>query len=449
MFIFKKHIPRRTFLRGAGVTLALPLIDAMIPAQTALAQTAARPQPRFAAIFFPHGMAPGYWVPEQEGTLGNLPFIMKPLESVKDHSLILSGLWSRSAEPPEGTTGSDHFVAAAFLTAIKPKRTAGSDVNVGSPTIDQVIAHKIGQDSLLPSLQLTVEDPGTNSSNCGEGYSCSYTNSISWPTATRPLPMELNPQVVFERLFGSGATAEERSARLRQSRSILDSIRNELAGLKRNVGAKDQTKLDEYAEEVREIERRLQLAAQASTAAPVSSIPVGVPDSWDEHIKMHFDLAALAFQGDITRVVTLLGARDLTSKSYRLPDGTNSGGFHGLSHHAENPRTIRDYSRINQYHVSTLAYFAEKLKSIPDGAGTLLDHSLVLYGSNMGNSNQHQHFDVPHILVGGSGGRLKGGRHLAYPRKTITTGNLLVSILQMFGVNQTTQGDSTGPLVQL
>jgi hypothetical protein len=449
MFLFKRHIPRRTFLKGAGVTMALPLLDAMIPAGTAIAQTAASPKPRFTAIFFPHGMAPGYWVPEAEGPLGRLPFIMRPLEPVKDHTVILSGLWSKSAEPPEGTTGSDHFVADAFLTAIKPKRTAGSDVSVGSPTIDQVIARRIGQDSLLPSLQLSVEDPGTNSSNCGEGYSCSYTNSISWPSASRPLPMELNPQVVFERLFGSGATAEERSARMRQSRSILDSIRTDLSSVRRNVGAGDQRRLEEYTEEIREIERRLQLSASASSAAPVTDVPAGVPDSWDEHIKMHLDLTALAFQGDITRVVTLLGARDLTSKSYRLPDGANSGGFHGMSHHAENPKTIQEYSRINQYHVTTLAYFADKLKSIPDGDGTLLDHSLTLYGSNMGNSNQHQHFDVPHILVGGAGGKLKGGRHVAYPRKTTATGNLLVSILNMFGVEQTSQGDSTGPLAGL
>jgi hypothetical protein len=449
MFITKKHIPRRTFLKGAGVTLALPLMDAMIPAATAMAQTAASPPPRFMGIFFPHGMSPGYWVPKDVGVLGELPFIMQALEPVKRHAVILSGLWSKSAEPPEGTTGSDHFVAAAFLTAIKPKRTAGSDVNVGSATIDQVIAREIGANSLLPSLQLAVEDPGANSSNCGEGYSCSYTNSISWPTTTTPLPMEINPQVVFERLFGSGATPEERAVRIGQSRSILDSIRDELGRLRNVFGPADRARLDQYTEEIREIERRLQLGADASVVTPSLGTPVGVPDSWDEHIKLQMDLTALAFQADVTRVVTLLGARDLTSKSYRLPDGTNSGSFHGLSHHAENPVTIREYALINRYHVSTLAYFAEKLRSIPDGDGTLLDHSLTLYGSNMGNSNQHQHFDVPNILMGGANGQLRGGRHVTYPSKTVTTGNLLLSLMDMFGIHKDTQGDGTDRLAGL
>src|SRR5574341_398863 len=251
MFNTKKHIARRTFLQGAGITLALPLLEAMIPASAVLAQTAARPKPRFAGIFFPHGMAPGHWEPPVEGVLpDSLPLIMEPLKRVKDQSVILSGLWSKSAEPPEGTTGSDHWVAAAFLTAIKPRKTAGSDATTWSPTIDQIIAQKIGQDTLLPSLQLAVEDPNSSSSNCGEGYSCSYTNSISWiglPTPpdqevprTSPLPMELNPQVVFERLFGSGATPEQRAARNRQSRSILDSLRGELAGLRKSLGAGDQ-----------------------------------------------------------------------------------------------------------------------------------------------------------------------------------------------------------------
>src|ERR1700682_5932000 len=248
MYISKKHIARRPFLRGAGVTLARPLLDAMVPAATAMAQTAAVPKSRFMGIFYPHGMAPGYWVPEQEGALPEkLPLILESLKEVKDQTVVLSGLWSKSAEPPEGTTGSDHWVAAAFLTGIKPRKTAGSDATVGSPTIDQIIARKIGQETLLPSLQLAVEDPNSSSSNCGEGYSCSYTNSISWidvPTPpsepeprTSPLPMELHPQVVFERLFGSGATPEMRAARMKQNQSILDSILGELASLRKELGA--------------------------------------------------------------------------------------------------------------------------------------------------------------------------------------------------------------------
>src|SRR5215468_12527982 len=236
MFIFKKHLPRRTFLKGAGATLALPLLEAMIPASTALAQTAAAPVPRFMGIFYPHGMGYGHWESPEGALPAKLPFIMESLEAVKNQTVIFGGLWSKSAEPPEGTTGSDHWVAAAFLTANKPRKTAGSDASVGSSTIDQQIAEKIGQDSLLPSLQLAVEDPNSSSANCGEGYSCSYTNSISWPQATSPLPMELNPQVVFERLFGSGATPEVRKARMNQQKNILDSVLGELSGLSKNLG---------------------------------------------------------------------------------------------------------------------------------------------------------------------------------------------------------------------
>src|SRR5207249_5630301 len=278
MYIAKKYVPRRTFLKSAGCTLALPLLDAMVPARTVLAQSAAVPKPRFVGIFFPHGMAPGYWEPKEEGSLpAKLPHILESLERVREHTTVLTGLWSKSAEPPEGTTGSDHWVAAAYLTGIKPRKTAGSDATVGSPTIDQAIARKIGQETLLPSLQLAVEDPNSSSSNCGEGYSCSYTNSISWiglptppgePLRTSPLPMELNPQAVFERLFGSGSTPEVRAARMRQNRSILDSLMDELQSLKKNLGASDQRTIDQYTEEVREIERRIQLAAKASTEVP-------------------------------------------------------------------------------------------------------------------------------------------------------------------------------------
>jgi hypothetical protein len=466
MYISKRHIRRRTFLRGAGVTLALPLLESMIPAATALAQTAAAPKSRFMGIFFPHGMAPGYWVPEQEGPLPEkLPHILESLKSVKDQTVVLSGIWSKSAEPPEGTTGSDHWVAAAFLTGIKPRKTAGSDATVGSPTIDQIIARKIGQETLLPSLQLAVEDPNSSSSNCGEGYSCSYTNSISWidlPTPanepmelTSPLPMELNPQVVFERLFGSGATPDVRSARMEQNRSILDSVLSELAGLRKELGAGDRRTVGQYTDEIREIERRIQLAAKASSQVPTIDLPPGVPEQFDEHIKLQFDLAALAFQADITRVATLLGARDLTGRSYPFPkselfpNGGVSVGFHGGSHHQDDPTQIRRYADLNRYHVSTLAYFAQKLRSIQDGDGTLLDHSLVLYGTNMGNSNQHQHYDVPHILVGGANGQLKGNRHLAYERKTVTSGNLLLNVLDMYGIHQEKQGDSNGRLAKL
>ena len=470
-FITKKHIPRRTFLQGAGVTLALPMLDAMLPASTAFAQTvAAQVKPRFVGIFFPHGMAPGHWEPEAEGPLPEkLPYILESLQKLRDDSVVMTGLWSQSAEPPEGTTGSDHWGAAAFLTGIKPRKTACADATVGSATIDQIIAHKIGQETLLPSLQLAVEDPNSSSSNCGEGYSCSYTNSISWVelpaeaqagedksfVRTSPLPMELNPQVVFERLFGSGSTPEQRAQRMRQSRSILDSLVQELAALRRQLGPTDVQIVNQYTQEIREIERRIELAAKASGDVPEFELPPGIPEQFDEHIRLHWDMVALAFKADITRVATLLGARDLTSRVYQypknelFPEGGNSVSFHGGSHHQDDPVQIRRYAQLNRYHVSTMAYLAEKLKGTADGNGSLLDNTVILFGSNMGNSNQHQHYDVPHLLVGGKNLGLRGNRHIHYDRKTVPTGNLLLSVMDMYGINREKQGDSTGRLPKL
>jgi len=448
MFITKKHISRRTVLKGAGAALALPFLDAMVPAATAMAQTAAAPKPRFVGLFVPHGMAPGYWVPEKEGTDFDFKFCFKPLEPFREYVTLMSGLHSRSAEPPPGVTGADHWVAAAFLCANKPKKTAGADVYAGT-TIDQMIAQKHGQDTLMPSMQLAVEDPGANSSNCGEGYSCVYTNTISWSSPTDPLPMELNPQVVFERMFGDGTTVEQRAARRKRDQSILDSVNGSLARLRTNLSASDRGRLDTYAENVREIERRLEIAMKASTVAPTDmSVPVGVPQTFDEHIKLQFDLLSLAFQADITRVGTLLFARDLTGRTYPESEAPTLG-FHGGSHHGENPKIIENYAKLNQYHVKMVAYLVDKLSKIKEGDGTVLDHSLVLYGSNMGNSNQHLHYDVPHVLVGGLNGKIKGNRHLAYPTKTVPTGNLLLSILDKYDIHLESIGDSTGRLEKL
>src|SRR5438128_2417801 len=332
MFITKKHISRRTVLRGAGAALALPFLEAMVPAATALAQTAANPKPRFFGGFVCHGMAPGYWIPNKEGTGFDFPFNFKPLEPYRDQVTILSGLHSRSAEPPPGVTGADHWVAAAFLCANKPKKTAGADVFVGT-TIDQMIAQKIGQDNLMPSMQLAVEDPGANSSNCGEGYSCAYSNTISWSSPASPLPMELNPQVVFEHMFGDGSTIDQRTQRRERDRSILDGLLSSFSRLRNAVSADDRIRLDQYTEDVREIERRLQIAMKASTVAPADmSVPVGVPQTFDEHIKLQFDLLALAFKADITRVGTLMFARDLTGRTYPESEAPTLG-FHGGSHH--------------------------------------------------------------------------------------------------------------------
>ena len=449
MFITKKHIARRSLLRGAGVALGLPLLDAMIPASTALANTAAVPPPRFFAGFVPHGAAPGYWVPEQEGALpAELPFIWKPLEPHRDRLNILTGLHATSSEPPPGETGADHWVAAAFLCAQKPKKTAGADVYAGE-TIDQVIARKIGQETLLPSLEMSIEDPGSGSSNCGEGYSCVYTNTVSWASPTTPLPMELNPQVVFERMFGSGSSPEQRAARRERNQSILDSITGKIGSMRKEISAPDRERLDSFTENVREIERRLAIAASVTTAAPEDfSVPPGIPQSFDEHIKLMFDLLALAYQADITRVGTMLLARDLTGRVYPESDAPTLG-FHGGSHHGEDPVSIGELAKVNQYHVRMLAYFADKLASTEDGDGSLLDHSLLLYGSNMGNPNQHHHYDVPHVILGGNNGRMQGGRHLAYPTKSVSTGNLLLSLLDQYDIHRDSFGDSTGRLENL
>jgi len=448
MFITKKHISRRTVLRGAGAALALPFLEAMVPAATATAQTAAASKPRFVGLFVCHGMAPGYWVPDKEGTAPDFKFCLKPLEPFREHVTILSGLHARSAESPQGLTGADHFVAGAYLCANKPKKTIGADVYAGT-TIDQMIAQAIGQDNLLPSMQLAVEDPGANSSNCGEGYSCAYSNTISWSSPTSPLPMELNPQVVFEHMFGDGSTIDQRSRRREQDRSILDGLLSSFSRLRNSVSADDRIRLDHYTEDVREIERRLQIAMKASTVAPTDiPVPIGVPQTFDEHIKLQFDLLVLAFKADITRVGTLMFARDLTGRAYPASD-VPTLSFHGGSHHGEDPKRIAEYAKLNQYHVKMLAYLLDNLSKTQDGDGTLLDHSLVLYGSNMGNSNQHLHYDVPHVLIGGLNGKVKGNRHLAYPSRMVPTGNLLLTILDKFGIHQESIGDSTGRLENL
>ena len=449
MFITKKHISRRTILKGAGAALALPLLDAMVPAATAQAQTAAAPVPRFFGGFVCHGAAPGYWEPEAPGALPDeLPFIWNSLEPYKDQTTIVTGLHATSAEPPPGETGADHWVAAAFLCADKPKKTAGADVRAGH-TIDQMIAEKYGQSTLLPSIEMNVEDPGSGSSNCGEGYSCVYTNTIAWASPTTPLPMELNPQVVFERMFGNGSSPEERAARRERSRSILDSLAPKISSLRGDFSVPDRARIDDYTDNVREIERRLEIAANASAAAPENlDVPPGIPQSFDEHIKLQFDLLALAFQADITRVGTLLFARDLTGRRYPASDAPGLG-FHGGSHHGEDPARIDQFSKINEYHARMLAHLVEKLANTEDGDGTLLDHSLLLYGTNMGNPNQHLHYDVPHVIVGGLNGRMEGGRHLAYPSKTLSTGNLLLSILDKFDIHRDSIGDSNGRLEDL
>jgi hypothetical protein len=442
-FLTNKRLPRRTFLRGLGTTLGLPLLESMLPTRGALAVQKQIVPTRFLGAFVPHGIAPGHWIPETTAPGFKYPYCYEPLEPFRKKVVLTSGMWSKSSENPPGITGADHFVAAAFLTGMKPRKTTGADIEVGT-SVDQVIAAKIGTQNLLPSVQLAVEDPGANSSNCGEGYSCVYTNTISWETPTRPLPMEINPQTLFERMFGDGSSPEMRKVRRERQASILDSVNGSLRKLITQVPHGDQVRLEQYADDVREVERRLAIAARASTDAPNMTMPYGVPESFHEHIQVQWDLLALAYQTDITRVATMLFARDLTSRTF--PESGTNSSFHGISHHAEDPGQIALLAKINRYHVQMLAYLVQKLDSIPEGDGTVLDHSLILFGSNMGNSNQHLHYDTPAVLVGGASGRLQGDRHLAYASRTVPTGNLLLSILGMFDVQAERFGDSTGPL---
>jgi hypothetical protein len=443
VFVTNRRLARRTFLRGLGTTLALPFLESMLPAIGGRAYAQQIVPTRFLGAFVPHGVAPGHWIPEKSTPGFEFPFVYQPLEPFRKHVVLTSGLWSQSSENPPGVTGADHFVAAAYLSAVKPRKTTGADIEAGT-TIDQVIARQIGKNTLLPSLQLGLEDPGANSTNCGEGYSCVYTNTVSWQSPTRPLPMEINPQVVFERMFGDGSSPELRRARRERQSSILDSVTDSLSDLMPQVSHVDRVRLEQYTEDVREIERRMTIAAKASTEVPNFAAPYGVPESFHEHIQIQFDLLALAFQADITRVATVLYARDLTGRVY--PESGTDISFHGGSHHAEDPGRIAQFARLNRYHVQMLGYLLKKLSGLTEGDGTLLDHSLLLYGSNMGNSNQHLHYDVPHILVGGASGKLRGDRYLAYPSRTVPTGNLLLSILDMFDVRTDAFGDSTGRL---
>jgi hypothetical protein len=444
MYLSKKYIPRRSFLRGVGVTLALPLLDSMIPAQTPLAKTAATPKTRFAAIFSPHGWSPTYWadgrpdIAATEGRNVGLGFIHQPLAPWRDKLTIVSGLDATSSMPPPGSSGGDHSRASAVFTGATPKKTAGADIYCGA-SVDQIIAQKFGQDTLLPSIQLAIEDPGANTGICGWGYSCAYSNSISWASPTKPLPHEINPQIVFEHLYGDGSTPEERLARKQASGSILDAVTRKVTRLQKMLPASDRARLNDYLESVRELERRLQIAAKASNEVPNEEIPFGVPESFDEHVKLHFDLQALAFQGDITRVSSLMYARDVSLRAY--PESGVKTPNHPSSHHGEDPKRREDWAKINQYHMKCFAYFLKKLEATPDGDGNLLDHSLIVWGSNMGNANQHSHVNVGYLMAGGASGNHKPKQLTVH--ETGPTSNILLSTLRLMGIEKDSIGDST------
>ena len=442
MFITKKHIPRRTFLRGVGVTVAVPLLDAMVPAHTALARTAARPVPRFAGIWHPHGASPGYWSPLQTGRDFEFSFITKPLERFRDRTVLISGLDCTAAYSTVDEPGGNHARGAVFLSGARPKRDAVTpNLDV---TIDQTIAERWGRETLLSSIQLGIEDPSGNSGNCNWGYSCAYTNSVSWSTPTTPLPTEINPRMAFERMFGDGASPEERRAGRLQTVSVLDSVTHELTHFKKNLGAGDRSRLDDYLENIRELERRIRIATSNPEVELSGEVPFGIPEDKDVHFKLMYDLMVMAFQADITRSATLMLGRDLSASSF--PESGYEGGWHGTSHHGDIPDNKANYAKVNRYHVQNLAYFCEKLRNVPDGDGTLLDHVLIYKSSNMGNSHRHAHEKVPVVLVGGVDGTFKGNRHLVFPDSAERTSNLLLSILGLYGIERTSVGDSTGPL---
>jgi hypothetical protein len=442
MFLTKRHIPRRTLLRGAGAAVALPFLESMLPAQTRLASSAANPVSRASFIYIPHGAIMSQWTPAQQGTRFDLPPILQSLEPFRDQLTVVSGLEAAMAGPATGESGGDHSRSAAvFLSGARPKHTAGSDVYLGT-TVDQLVARKIGQDTPLPSLELGIEDVGYTGI-CGYGYSCSYLNTISWETPTKPLPMEINPQVVFERLFGDGATAEERIERKRQDRSILDSITHDVARLKKQIGSSDRTRLTDYLDDIREIERRLKLAENAGADSTQAETPIGIPQSFDEHVKLMYDLQVLAFKAEITRVSTFMYSRDNSNRTFPASGATVP--FHGASHHSNRPEAIATYARINAYHISLLGHFLQRLRSTPDGDGTLLDHSLVVLGSTMSNGNEHDHAPLPMLVAGGVSGQLRGGRHLQFAARTPLS-NLMLALLHKLGIERESIGDSTGAL---
>ena len=457
MFITKKHISRRTVLRGMGAAAALPFLESMVPAQTPLRKTAAARPPRLCTIEQVHGAAGStrtgqklhYWSPEREGSDFEFTSSLKSLEPYREYITIVTNTDLENARArTSNEEGADHTRSSAvYLTAAHPKKTEGADYFCG-PSIDQIYAQRFGRDTPLPSLQLCIESAGSLSAACGYGYSCVYTDTISWSSPTTPLPMERNPRVTFERLFGGGGTSEERATRLRENGSILDRIARSAARLQREVGPNDRNRLNSYLENVREIERRIQKIerynAEHDGERQLPDAPIGVPDSWAEHMSLMLDLQVLAFMTETTRVSAFKLARDVSSAVY--PDSGVSIPFHSASHHGQDPRSIAEFARLNQYHVSTVAPFIEKLKNTPDGDGNLLDHTLVMYGSPMGDSHVHEHLRLPILLAGHANGQIKGNFHLECPEGT-PMANLLLTILHRLGVEDVDKiGDSSGEL---
>jgi hypothetical protein len=439
MFITKKHLSRRTFLRGAGIAVGLPLLDAMVPAGTALAQTAAKPKPHMGFIYFPLGAIMDQWTPASEGKNFEFPPIIKPLEPFKNQLTIISGMENRAAIGPV------HALSpGTWLSGVTPRKTQDP---YGGVTIDQIAAAHIGQDTPLPSLEVAAEGRGITGGSCDRDYGCSYGATISFRTPTTPLPMEVNPRKLFERLFGQGDTPQERKALVKQFGSILDQVAEEAAELQRNLGAQDRAMLGDYLETVREIERRVQKMEQQDTShLNLPEPPLGIPPSFDEQLNLMFDIIVLAYQANLTRVFTFMMAREATDRTY--PQVGVSDSFHAISHHQNLQSKLVPLGKIQVYNTQVFAKFLTKLAKMPDGDGFMLDHSIILFGSNMSNSNAHNHFPLPTAVLGGGMGRLKGGQHIRVPDQT-PLANLLLTLLDRAGIPTEKLGDSTGQVSEL
>ena len=444
MIISKKTLPRRTVLRGLGTAMALPMLDAMVPALSGISGRAAEPVRRLGWVYCPNGMAMDAWMPAAKESL-ELSTTLSPLAPYRDQTVVVSGLAQGQAEALGDGNGEHTRATATWLNGIHPRETEGADVRAGK-TADQIAADQLGRTTPLSSLELAIDQDFLVGS-CDNGYSCIYMNTIAWRDETTPLPMQNNPRVVFERLFGDGGSTADRQSEFRKDRSILDAITSDLARLQREVGVGDQARVTQYLDAVRAIERRIQLSEQKDTELPELERPVGIPESYQEHVELMFELTSLAYQVDMTRVFTFMLGRELNGRAY--PEIGIPDSHHGLSHHRYDLEKLAQLAKINTYHVSLFTHFLDELANTPDGDGSLLDHSLLMYGASLSDSNKHSHFDLPLLLVGGGAGQLKGGRHLQYPRDTPMT-NLLVSQLDKAGVRlDDGLGDSTGRLVEL
>jgi hypothetical protein len=440
MIITKKALPRRTVLRGLGATVALPLLDAMIPAMTASAATAASPVRRLGYIFIPMGSDINRWTPPGEGSLAELSPILRPLAPHKDQLTVLTNMELRNAYPGTHATSN-----SAFLSCAKAKLTESSDYYLGT-TVDQIAAREIGQDTPLPSLELGMDILETVG-QCDDGFACVYQNNLSWSSPTTPLPYEAHPRKVFDRLFGEGSP-EQRSRTLKKKASLLDQVQRDIARLQKEVGSSDRTKVEQYLDSVREVERRIQVAEAVSADAPQPDMarPMGVPADYADHADVMFDLQVLALQGDITRVISFQLAREGSTRSYNEIGVAEP--HHPLTHHGNDAEKVAKMAKINEYHVSLFASLLQKLAKTPEGEGSLLDHSIYLYGSGMGDPNLHDHINLPIVVAGGGAGRLRGGHHVRYKERT-PLANLHLTLLEKVGVRMDSFADSKGKVDEL